>query len=93
MSPSLPHVSVRFIPLLRSLGLIVISVFTKLASQLTTDKLADLAIIPVIFMVQTLISYIGSIAVAKVFGFSKRPRNFVIAMGASRRAPRLRHCC
>ncbi|CAD6594444.1 MAG: hypothetical protein ASARMPRED_000208 [Alectoria sarmentosa] len=56
-------------------------IFTKLASQLTTDKLADLAIIPLIFIVQTLISYLCSIAVSKAFGFSKRPRNFVIAMG------------
>lgn len=56
-------------------------IFTKLASQLTTDKLMDLAIIPVIFVVQILISYICSIAVAKAFGFAKRPRNFVIAMG------------
>lgn len=93
MSPSLPHASVRFSPLLRSLGLIDNLVFTKLASQLTTDKLVDLAIIPAIFIVQTLISYICSIAVAKVFGFSKRPRNFVIAMGASHRAPRPHHYC
>ena len=64
-------------------SLIILIVFTKLASQLTTDKLADLAIIPLIFVVQTLISYLCSIAVSKAFGFSKRPRNFVIAMGVS----------
>ena len=64
-------------------SLIVLIVFTKLASQLTTDKLADLAIIPLIFVAQTLISYLCSIAVSKAFGFSKRPRNFVIAMGVS----------
>lgn len=57
------------------------SVFTKLASQLTADKLAELAIIPVIFIVQTLVSYLCSIAVSKAFGFAKRPRNFVVAMG------------
>ena len=73
-------------------SLIVAIVFIKLASQLTTDKLADLAIIPVIFIVQTLISYICSIAVAKAFGFSKRPRNFVIAMGVNHPALRLRQC-
>ena len=56
-------------------------VFTKLASQLTTDKLADLAIIPVIFMVQTLVSFLCSFIVSKAFGFTKRPRNFVVAMG------------
>lgn len=69
--------------MLRNPGLTVVLVFTKLASQLTTDKLADLAIIPLIFIVQTLISYLCSIVVSKAFGFSKRPRNFVIAMGAS----------
>ena len=58
-------------------------VFTKLASQLTTDKLVDLAIIPLIFVVQTLVSFICSFFVSKAFGFSKRPRNFVIAMGVS----------
>lgn len=64
-------------------SLIILIVFTKLASQLTTDKLADLAIIPLIFVVQTLISYLCSIAVSKAFGFLKRPRNFVVAMGVS----------
>lgn len=58
-------------------------VFTKLASQLTTDKLADLAIIPLIFLVQTLVSFLCSALISKAFGFSKRPRNFVIAMGVS----------
>ena len=56
-------------------------IFTKLASQLTADKLADLAVIPVIFIVQTLISFLCAWATAKCFGLSKRPRNFVIAMG------------
>lgn len=58
-------------------------VFTKLASQLTADKLVDLAVIPFIFATQTLVSYVSSIAVAKAFGFKKRRRNFVIAMGVS----------
>ncbi|KAL8939152.1 MAG: hypothetical protein Q9211_002870 [Gyalolechia sp. 1 TL-2023] len=56
-------------------------IFTKLASQLTADKLAELAIIPVIFAVQTLVSYCCSIAMAKLFRFKRRPRNFVVAMG------------
>ncbi|KAL9594555.1 MAG: hypothetical protein Q9219_006969 [cf. Caloplaca sp. 3 TL-2023] len=56
-------------------------IFTKLASQLTADKLSDLAIIPVIFAVQTLVSFLCAIAVAKLFRFKKRPRNFVVAMG------------
>ena len=57
------------------------AVFTKLASQLTTDTLIDLAIIPLIFLVQTLVSFLCSLSVSKAFRFSKRPRNFVIAMG------------
>ncbi|KAI4094542.1 MAG: hypothetical protein L6R37_007232 [Teloschistes peruensis] len=56
-------------------------IFTKLASQLTADKLAELAVIPVIFAVQTLVSFVCSITVSKLFRFRKRPRNFVVAMG------------
>ncbi|KAI9644409.1 hypothetical protein NHQ30_007766 [Ciborinia camelliae] len=56
-------------------------IFTKLASQLTADKLVELAVIPVIFVVQTLVSYLVSIGVGKAFGFGKRPSNFVTAMG------------
>ncbi|KAH8811424.1 auxin efflux carrier [Xylogone sp. PMI_703] len=56
-------------------------IFTKLASQLTADKLAELAVIPVIFIVQTFVSYVVSIAVSRAFGFGKRPANFVTAMG------------
>ncbi|KAK6346239.1 hypothetical protein TWF730_010568 [Orbilia blumenaviensis] len=56
-------------------------IFTKLASQLTVDKLADLAVIPAIFVVMTAVSYIGSVLVAKAFKFRRRARNFVIAMG------------
>ncbi|KAL9615168.1 MAG: hypothetical protein Q9167_000374 [Letrouitia subvulpina] len=56
-------------------------IFTKLASQLTLDKLAELAVIPVIFVVQTLVSLFCAILVSKLFRFEKRARNFVIAMG------------
>ncbi|KAL8643525.1 MAG: hypothetical protein Q9226_008310 [Calogaya cf. arnoldii] len=56
-------------------------IFTKLASQLTADKLPELAVIPVIFAVQTLVSYLCAIGVSRLFGFKKRPRNFVVAMG------------
>lgn len=52
-----------------------------MASQLTAEKLTELAVIPVIFIVQTFVSYIVSIAVSKAFGFGKRPANFVTAMG------------
>lgn len=56
-------------------------VFTKLASQLNADKLADLAVIPFIFISQTLVSYLCAIAISKAFRFPKRQSNFVIAMG------------
>lgn len=56
------------------------SVFTKLASQLTAEKLADLAVIPAIFIVQTLISYLAALLVSRMFGFKKRASNFVVAM-------------
>lgn len=58
-------------------------IFTKLASQLTADKLTELAVIPVIFVIQTLVSYLVSMTVSKGFGFGKRPANFVTAMGVS----------
>ncbi|KIW63581.1 hypothetical protein PV04_08569 [Phialophora macrospora] len=56
-------------------------IFTKLASQLTAEKLADLAIIPAIFVVQTLVSYACAWVIGKVMKFKKRQANFVIAMG------------
>jgi auxin efflux carrier family protein len=63
--------------------LISAAVFSKLASQLTADQLVNLAIIPVIFIVQTLVSYTCAVVVAKCFRFKKRQKNFVIAMGVS----------
>ena len=56
-------------------------IFTKLASQLSAEKLSDLAIIPAIFIVQTMISWVVSRLVAKAFRFNKRASNFVTAMG------------
>ncbi|RTE71208.1 hypothetical protein BHE90_014392 [Fusarium euwallaceae] len=56
-------------------------IFTKLASQLNAEKLSDLAIIPVIFIVQTFVSWTVSVLVAKVFRFNRRASNFVTAMG------------
>ena len=56
-------------------------VFTKLASQLNADKLADLAIIPAIFIVQTLVSWLVSKLIAKLFRFNHRASNFLTAMG------------
>ncbi|KAI2611854.1 auxin efflux carrier [Hypoxylon sp. NC1633] len=56
-------------------------IFTKLASQLNADKLVDLAVIPIIFVIQTLVSYVVSVGVARAFRFKKRPANFLTAMG------------
>ena len=54
-----------------ALALLTCIVFTKLASQLTADKLLELAVIPVIFVVQTFVSYMVSVGVSKAFGFKK----------------------
>ncbi|KAF2860238.1 auxin efflux carrier [Piedraia hortae CBS 480.64] len=60
-------------------------IFTKLASQLTAEKLGDLIIIPLIFIAQTFISWVCALAMVRVFGFGgaekKRQRNFILAMG------------
>lgn len=56
-------------------------IFTKLASQLTAEKLQDLAIIPLIFIVQTAISYLCALGISTILGFKKRQKSFVIAMG------------
>lgn len=58
-------------------------IFTKLASQLTAGKLVDLAVIPVLFIIQTLVSYTSALIVSRCFGFRKRQSNFVKAMGVS----------
>ncbi|KAH7120434.1 auxin efflux carrier [Dactylonectria estremocensis] len=56
-------------------------IFTKLASQLTTEKLSELSIIPVIFAIQTFVSWGVSVVVGRLFGFSRRSANFVTALG------------
>ncbi|KAF3768612.1 hypothetical protein M406DRAFT_98688 [Cryphonectria parasitica EP155] len=56
-------------------------IFTKLASQLNADKLLELGVIPIIFVIQTLVSYCVSQVVTRLFGFNKRASNFVTAMG------------
>ncbi|KAK5633996.1 hypothetical protein RRF57_009710 [Xylaria bambusicola] len=55
-------------------------IFSKLAKQLNPSQLADLAVIPVIFVIQTAVSYGVSIGVSKLFRFRKRATNFVTAM-------------
>jgi predicted permease len=61
----------------------ITTVFTKLASQLNADKLVELAVIPIIFIIQTLVSYLVAQGVSRLFGFHKRASNFVTAMGVS----------
>ncbi|RAL05429.1 Auxin Efflux Carrier superfamily [Aspergillus ibericus CBS 121593] len=55
-------------------------IFTKLGSQLTAEKLTDLAIIPAIFVVQTFVSYSCAWAVSRCLRLKKRPSNFIAAM-------------
>jgi choline kinase len=47
---------------------------------LTPDKLPELGIIPVIFLLQTFVSWLSATIVSKAFRFKKRPRFFVTAM-------------
>lgn len=56
------------------------SVFSKLASQLSFNKLRDLAIIPAIFVIQTLVSWLCAVVVSRVCRLKRRPQNFVTAM-------------
>ncbi|RAL16882.1 Auxin Efflux Carrier superfamily [Aspergillus homomorphus CBS 101889] len=55
-------------------------IFTKLGSQLTAEKLTDLAIIPAIFVVQTIVSYSCAFVVSRCLRLKKRQSNFVAAM-------------
>ena len=77
--------SQKFVAELNTMVFTPCLIFTKLASQLNADKLADLAVIPVIFIAQTLISWISAQLMSQAFGFGgrdkKRQKNFVIAMG------------
>ena len=56
-------------------------IFTKLASQLDPDKFIELGVIPIIFVLMTIVSYGVSIVVTRMFRFNKRAANFVTAMG------------
>ena len=58
-------------------------IFSKLAGQLNADKLADLAIIPVIFIIQICVSWFCAWLMSTIFRFKKRPSNFVTAMAVS----------
>jgi choline kinase len=51
-----------------------------LASQLSAGKLVELGVIPFIFLVQLIVSYLTAVVVSRICGFKKRARNFVVAM-------------
>ena len=77
--------SQKFVAELNTMVFTPCLIFTKLASQLNADKLSDLVVIPIIFIAQTLVSWLSAQAMSRVFGFGKkhkqRQKNFVIAMG------------
>lgn len=57
------------------------TVFSKLARQLSSEKLTELWIIPLILLVQTIISWISAKVLCRAFGLRKVPQtNFVTAM-------------
>ena len=77
--------SQKFVAELNTIVFTPCLIFTKLAGQLNAEKLAELAVIPVIFIAQTLVSWISAQVMARLFGFGgkdkKRQKNFIIAMG------------
>jgi len=75
--------SQKFVAELNTMVFTPCLIFTKLASQLNADKLADLAVIPFIFVLQTLVSFACAQVMAKVWGFGhkKMQKNFILAMG------------
>ncbi|WPH03416.1 Hypothetical protein R9X50_00629600 [Acrodontium crateriforme] len=75
--------SQKFVAELNTMVFTPCLIFTKLASQLNAEKLADLVIIPVIFVVTTFVSWIAAQSMAWAWGFShkKRQKNFILAMG------------
>jgi predicted permease len=77
--------SQKFVAELNTMVFTPCLIFTKLASQLNADKLADLVVIPFIFVAQTLVSFLCAELMARAFGFGKKnkqmQKNFVLAMG------------
>ncbi|GAB7359830.1 hypothetical protein MBLNU230_g7361t1 [Neophaeotheca triangularis] len=75
--------SQKFVAELNTIVFTPCLIFTKLASQLNADKLADLAVIPVIFVAQTIVSYFCAQLMARVWGFGRKKmqKNFILAMG------------
>jgi len=75
--------SQKFVAELNTMVFTPCLIFTKLASQLNADKLADLAVIPFIFVLQTLVSFLCAQVMARVWGFGRKKmqKNFILAMG------------
>lgn len=75
--------SQKFVAELNTMVFTPCLIFTKLASQLNADKLADLAVIPFIFVLQTLVSYFCAQFMARAWGFGRKKmqKNFILAMG------------
>jgi predicted permease len=75
--------SQKFVAELNTMVFTPCLIFTKLASQLNADKLSDLAVIPFIFVLQTLVSFCCAQVMARVWGFGhkKMQKNFILAMG------------
>lgn len=75
--------SQKFVAELNTMVFTPCLIFTKLASQLNADKLADLAVIPFIFVLQTIVSYFCAQVMARAWGFGgkKMQKNFILAMG------------
>lgn len=77
--------SQKFVAELNTMVFTPCLIFTKLASQLNADKLSDLAVIPFIFIAQTVVSWCCAQLMARFFGFGGKAktmqRNFVLAMG------------
>ncbi|KAF2764135.1 auxin efflux carrier [Teratosphaeria nubilosa] len=77
--------SQKFVAELNTMVFTPCLVFTKLASQLNADKLADLVVIPFIFAAQTMVSWACAHLMARLFGFAtkekRRQKNFILAMG------------
>ncbi|KAK4632273.1 hypothetical protein CLAFUW4_03424 [Fulvia fulva] len=77
--------SQKFVAELNTMVFTPCLIFSKLAGQLNADKLADLGVIPFIFIIQTIVSWLCAQAMARVFGFAKKEKkmqkNFILAMG------------
>ena len=64
--------SQKFVAELNTMVFTPCLIFTKLASQLNADKLSDLAVIPFIFVLQTLVSFVCAQVMARVWGFGHK---------------------